>query len=136
VLYALLRKSSVTTFFDTVETGEGLTHILTKARWLGIVPMPRTSVVSRATADLRRWGTLIKWTTKDPVILASLHEAIVRLVQQIGPSGLAAVRNSVITTQRIAVFSDTNWRVEVEEATRNGRLLIPDEVLRHLKTFA
>ncbi len=40
------------TFYDSVDTSEGVAHILTKTRWLGVVPMPRTSVMPHRGTEL------------------------------------------------------------------------------------
>jgi hypothetical protein len=92
----------MSTYFKALDTSEGLVHVLTKSRWLGFIPMPHTSVMPHGTADLKRSGTLIKWTTRDATTLATLHEAVVRLVQQNGMSGLAEIGNSVKMTERVA----------------------------------
>src|SRR2546430_113210 len=81
--------------FEVFNTKEGEVHILTKRRWLFVFPIPHTSVVPRHGADLKRLGTFIKWTTNDPGTLATLHNAVIRLVEEIGISGLVEVANSV-----------------------------------------
>lgn len=123
-------------FFSALDTTEGLVHVLTKTRWLGFIPMPHTSVVPHGAADLKRLGTFIKWTTSDASTLATLHEAIVQLVQQNGVSGLVEIGNRVKMTDRIARTVGGDWRDIVKQAAQDGiSFPISDEVLRHIKTF-
>jgi hypothetical protein len=98
--------------------------------------MPHTSVVPQGTADLKRLGTFIKWTTRDSATLATLHEAIIRLVQQNGLSGLVEIGNSVKSTERIASAVGGDWRDIVKQAARDGvSFPISDEVLSYIKGF-
>lgn len=122
--------------FTLVETNEGLVHVVTKRRWLGVVPMPHTSVMPQE-ADLRRLGTFIKWSNTDTATLATLHEAIVSLLKEAGPSGLAEIRNSVRITKRLASAVGGDWHDIVKQANRDGvPFPILDEVLQYLKSFA
>jgi hypothetical protein len=126
----------MSTYFKALDTSEGLVHVLTKTRWLGFVPMPHTSVTPQGAADLKRLGTCIKWTTRDATTLATLHEAIVRLVQQNGVSGLAEIGSSVKMTERVASAVGGDWRDIVKQAARDGVAFpVPDEVLRYIKGF-
>ena len=98
--------------------------------------MPHTSVMPHGAADLKRLGTFIKWTTRDAATLATLHEAIIRLVQQSGHSGLAEIGNSVKMTKRVARAVGGDWRGIVRQAARDGATFpISDEVLRYIKDF-
>ena len=124
------------TYFKAIDTSEGLVHVLTKTRWLGLIPMPHTSVMPQGAADLKRLGTFIKWTTKDATTLATLHEATVRLVQQNGVSGLAEIGKSVKMTERVASAVGGDWHDIVKQAARDGVAFpVPDEVLRYIKGF-
>jgi hypothetical protein len=77
-----------------------------------------------------------KWTTRDATTLATLHEAIVRLVQQNGVSGLVEIGNSVKMTERVASTVGGDWRDIVKQAVRDGVAFpVPDEVLRYIKGF-
>jgi len=126
----------MSTYFKAVDTSEGSVHVLTKTRWLGFIPMPHTSVMPQGAADLKRLGTFIKWTTRDATTLATLHEAIVRLVQQNGVSGLVEIGNSVKMTERVASTVGGDWRDIVKQAVRDGVAFpVPDEVLRYIKGF-
>jgi hypothetical protein len=126
----------VGTYFKAIDTSEGLVHVLTKTRWLGLIPMPHTSVMPQGAADLKRLGTFIKWTTKDATTLATLHEATVRLVQQNGVSGLAEIGKSVKMTERVASAVGGDWHDIVKQAARDGVAFpVPDEVLRYIKGF-
>ncbi len=98
--------------------------------------MPHTSIMPHGTADLKRMGTFIKWTTTDTTTLATLHEAIVRLVQQNGLSGMVEIRNSIKTTERVASVVGGDWQDIVRQAAEHGvPFPIPDEVLTHVKSF-
>jgi hypothetical protein len=74
-----------------VDTSDGQAHVSTKSRWMGVIPMPHTGVLPYpcSAGEIKRVGTFIKWNTNDPATPANLHDAIVRLVQEIGASGLA-----------------------------------------------
>src|SRR6266496_2811120 len=61
-----------------------------------------TSVTPLRAGDLKGLGTFVKWTTSDPTVLATLHEAVVRLVQEIGISGMVEIANSVKMTAQVA----------------------------------
>ena len=126
----------MSTYFKALDTNEGQVHILTKTRWLGFFPMPHTSVMPRNASDLKRLGTFIKWTTKDPATLSTLHDAIVRLVEQVGISGLAEIGNSVKMTSRVAKTFGGSWQDIVKQAAEDGVAFpVPDDVLRHIKGF-
>ena len=89
-----------------VDTKEGQAHVSTKRRWMGVVSMPDTGVrpYPCSAGDLARLGTFIKWTTDDANVLARLHEAIVRLVQEVGVSGLVEIRNSARMTVAVLLL--------------------------------
>ena len=80
-----------------------MAHVSTKSRWMGVVPIPHTGIMPYpcGAGDLARLGTVIKWTSDDPALLAHLHEAIVSLVQEVGVSGLVEIRNSARMTQQL-----------------------------------
>jgi hypothetical protein len=104
------------------------------------VPMPHTSVTPRNAADLTRLGTFIKWTTNDPPMLAKLHDAIVRLVRDVGASGLVVFANDVRRIQRVAKTSGVRWHDVVdhivkEMAQEGVAFPVPDDVLRYIKGF-
>ena len=90
------------TFYDSVDTSEGVAHILTKTRWLGLVPMPRTSVMPHRGTELGRLGTAIRWTTKDAATLRTLHGRVLELVQQFGVSGIREIAHTARMTDRVA----------------------------------
>src|SRR5438046_14444 len=106
----------MSTYFKALDTSEGQVHVLTKTRWLGFVPMPHTSVTPHSAGDLKQLGTFIKWTTNDPATLATLHEAIIRLVEQVGISGLVDIGNSVKMTARVAKTFGGSWHDIVKQA--------------------
>ena len=126
----------MSTYFKVVDTNEGQVHVLTKTRWMGFVPMPHTSVTPRSAADLKRLGTFIKWTTNDPATLATLHDAIVCLVEQVGICGLVEIGNSVKMTARVAKTFGGSWHDILKQAAQNGVAFpVPDDVLRFMKGF-
>jgi hypothetical protein len=126
----------MSTYFKAFDTSEGQVHVLTKTRWMGFIPMPHTSVTPHSAADLKRLGTFIKWTTNDPVTLATLHDAIIRLVEQVGISGLVEIGNSVKMTSQVAKTFGGSWQDIVKQAAQDGVAFpVPDDVLRYIKGF-
>jgi len=126
----------MSTYFKSLNTNEGLVHVLTKTRYLGLIPMPRTSVMPHKAANLKRLGTFIKWTTNDPTVLAKLHDAIVSLVEEVGISGLFEIAHCVKMTERVVGRLGIDWRGAIKEAIQKGILPpVPDDVLRYIKGF-
>jgi hypothetical protein len=126
----------MSTYFKVLSTDEGLVHIVTKTRWMVFFPMPHTSVMPHNAPALKRLGTFIKWTTNDTVVLATLHDAIVRLVEQVGISGLVEIANSVKVTERVAKTFGGSWHDIVKQAAQDGVAFpVPDDVLRYIKGF-
>jgi hypothetical protein len=123
-------------YFKALETTEGRVHVITKSRWMGVVPMPYTSVVPHKAGDLARLGTFIRWATKDPAMLSTLHDSVVRLVEEVGISGLVEIANNEKRTERVAKTMGLTWRDLAEEAAKS-RASIPllDDVLKHVKRF-
>ena len=66
--------------------------------------------------DLRRLGTFIKWTTNEPAVLAPLHDAIVRLVEEVGISGLVEIANCVKMTEQVLGHLGIDWRDAIKDA--------------------
>lgn len=108
---------------------------------MAFVSMPHTGVTPYpcSAGDLAQLGTFIKWTTDDPVVLASLHEAIVRLVQEIGVSGLVEIRNSARMTEQVwKKFGGSGSGLQnvAEMAAQEGAPFpIPADVLKYVKGF-
>ena len=126
----------MSTFFKALDTSEGQVHVLTKTRWLGFVPMPHTSATPRSAGDLKRLGTFIKWTTGDSATLSTLHDGIVRLVEQVGISGLVEIGNSVKMTARVAKTLGGSWQDIIKQAAEDGAAFpVPDDVLQYIKGF-
>ena len=101
---------------------------------MGFFPMPHTSVTPRRAGDLKRFGTFIKWTTSDPATLSTLHDAIVRLVEQVGISGLVEIGNSVKMTETVAKTFGGSWHDIVKQAAQDGVAFpVPDDVFRYMK---
>ena len=126
----------MSTYFKALETSEGQVQVLTKTRWMGFIPMPHTSVVPHSAADLKHSGTFIKWTTKDPAVLATLHDAIVRLVGEVGIAGLVEIANSAKTTARVAKTFGGSWQDIVRQGAQDGvSFPVPEDVLKYIKGF-
>jgi hypothetical protein len=104
------------TYYDHVETSEGIVHVLTKTRYLWILPIPRTSVMPHSGSQLGRLGTMIKWITNDPATLHRLHSRVIELVREFGVSGIRDIANSARMSDRVA-------------------FPMPDDVLRYIKSF-
>lgn len=141
VVFYIIRKrlkndvgSNVGTYFNTLQTRDGQIHVLTKARWMGFIPMSRTSVMTHNAVDFKQFGTVIKWTTNDSATLASLHNAIVDLVKDIGIAGLVNIGHSIKMTTNVAKTFGGDWRDIVKQAAEDGVTLpIHDDVLRYIK---
>jgi len=130
----------MSTYFKALDTSEGQVCVLTKTRWMCFVPMPHTSVTPHSAADLTRLGVFIKWTTNDPPTLARLHDAILRLVEDVGISGLVVLANDMKAVQRAAKTSGLRWHDVVnhiidEMAQEGVAFPVPGDVLRYIKAF-
>ena len=124
-----------------VHTKEGQADVSTKSRWLYVFPMPHTGVMPYpcSATELKQFGTFIKWTTDNPAALAKLHESIVRLVGEIGVSGLVGIANTwkmAAPMWRVAGLTGTGAEV------MRGMVLegdfhfpMPADVLEYLKGF-
>ena len=128
-------------YSSIVKTNEGQAHVSTKSTWMYFVPMPHTGILPHpcSAGDLKRFGTFIKWTTNDPVVLSDLHDAIVHLVQEVGVSGLAEIRNSAKMTEGVWKASGgtgCGLKEVVGMAQQEGvSFPVPDEVLKYVKGF-
>ena len=87
-------------------------------------------------AQLKRLGTMIKWTTKDPTTLATLHSSIIRVVEQVGISGVREIADAARMSDRVAKTFGGGWRDVVASAAQDGvSFPVPDDVLRYVKGF-
>jgi hypothetical protein len=121
-----------------VDTKEGQAHVSTKSRWLYIFPMPHTGAMPYpcSATDLKRLSVFIKWNTNEPAMLATLHGAIVRTVEEFGISGLVEIANSAKMTQQVAKTFGGSWHDIVKQAAQDGVAFpLPDDVLRYIKGF-
>lgn len=124
-----------------VDTKEGQADISTKKKWMFLVPMPHTAVLPYPcpAADLARLGTFIKWTTSDAAVLATLHEAIVHLVEEVGVSGLVEIRNSARMAEQVwnaLAGPGSGLQAMAEMAAHDGASFpVPPVVLKHIKGF-
>jgi hypothetical protein len=85
----------------------------------------------RSAADLKHFGAFIKWITNDPAVLATLHDGIVRLVEQAGISGVVVFAHCVKRTKRLMTPFGERWR-DVVRQTQEVRA-VPDEVFKYIK---
>ena len=121
-----------------VDTKEGQAHVSTKSRWMYVFPMPHTGAMPYpcSTAGLKRLGVFIEWNTNDPVMLGTLHGAIVRSVQEFGISGLVEISNSTKMTQQVAKAFGGSWQDIIKQASDDGVAFpLPDDVIKYIKGF-
>lgn len=123
-------------YYDCVDTSEGIAHVLTKTRYLGIISLPRTSVMPHKGSELGRLGTEITWTTKDAAILRALHSRILELVREFGVSGIREIANSARMSDQVAKTFGGSWRDVVASAEQEGvPFPMPNDVLKYVKGF-
>ncbi|HEU5237357.1 MAG TPA: hypothetical protein VFU37_09465 [Pyrinomonadaceae bacterium] len=96
--------------------------------------MPHTGVLPHpcSAADLKRLGTVIKWTTNDPSVLKDLHQAIVSVVREVGISGLVDFATAA------KAFGGAGFGIEamVQMAAQDAiECPIPAKVLKFIKGF-
>src|SRR5207245_2029123 len=121
-----------------VDTKEGQAHVSTKSRWLYLFPMPHTGAMPYpcSATDLKRLGVFIKWNTNEPAMLAKLHGAIVRIVEEFGVSCLVEIANSAKMTQQVAKTFGGSWQDIVKQAAQDDVAFpLPDDVIRYIKGF-
>jgi hypothetical protein len=71
-----------------------------------------------------------------PSVLGTLHNAVVRLVQEIGISGMVEVANSVKMTTQVAHSFGGDWHDIIKQAAHDGVAFpVPDDVLKYVKGF-
>ena len=127
---------TVSTHFDAFDTSEGVVHVLTKTRWAIIIPMPHTSVMPHRGTQLARLGTMIKWTTKDPAVLATLHARVVDVVREVGISGMRDIADSARMSDRVAKTFGGTWQDVVRHAAEDGvPFPLPDDILPFIRGF-
>jgi hypothetical protein len=106
--------------------------------------MPRTSVMSAKASQFGRTSGCIRWKTTDPLILARLHGAVVRLVQELGLSDFAELADAARITQRArkAFMGDASGAAElalreiIELAAKDGIVFpVSEDVLRYIESF-
>jgi hypothetical protein len=127
-------------YVTTTKTPGGLVTVRTRQRYFfGLFPYPHTSVSPESAGELKRFGTVIKWTTDDPVQLEKLHGAVLLLVWEFGAPGLAEIANSAKMSERV-------WKALgrvgpglhklADEAGREGAPFpVPPEVLKYIRGF-
>lgn len=119
-----------------VNTDEGHVTVMTKSRWLAIIPIPHTSVVPESYSDLGRLGTFIRWLPSDAAALKAHHAAVVHLVEERGISGVARIAADEKAAARTAKTLGLTYQ-EMAEEVRNSRAPISDidDVIRFVKKF-
>ena len=129
----------MSSYFKVLDTGKGQVYVLTKRRWLFIIPMPHTSVMPRKGANLKRLGIFIKRTTDDPAMLATLHDAIVRLIEEVGISALAEIANNTKMTERVwKTFGGAGSGLHeiIKQSAQDGvGFPVPVDILKYIKGF-
>ncbi len=124
------------TYHDSIYTTDGSGYVVTKTRYLGIISLPRTSVMPKKGTELGRLGTAIIWTTNDPVILQLLHSRIVDLACEHGVAGIREIANSARVSDRVAKTFGGSWRDVIAAAAQDGVAFpMPADVLQYIKRF-
>ena len=96
--------------------------------------MPHTGVLPHpcSAADLKRHGTVIKWTTNDRSVLKDLHQAIVSVVQEAGISGLVDFANAA----KLFGGGASGMQDLVQMAAEDGlECPLPANILKFIKGF-
>src|SRR6266436_10281109 len=114
-------------YFEALDTPEGTVLVLTKTRWAMLVPMSHTSVMPHRGAELKNLGSTIKWDTKEPALLRTLHQSVVGLVKQIGLSGIRDVAETTRMAQDTAKMTSVDWREIVIRARASVKFPVPDD---------
>jgi len=129
-------RNTLTSLIQTLQTDDGPVHIITRNRWLYIFPLCYTSIVPNSRKDLGVQGAFIRWNTKDSAIFPSLHAAVVRLVQDVGISGLADIAIGEKRTHRVAKAMGISYRELCDEAIKSREPMpVLDDVLKHARNF-
>lgn len=126
----------MTSIFSSLETDEGLVHIITRNRWLYIFPLYYTSIVPNGRGDLAHKGTFIRWNTSEYTKLPSLHQAVIHLVEDIGISGVADMAVREKQTAHVAKAMGISYRELCYQAIKSRNPIpVLDDVLKHVKKF-
>ena len=103
--------------------------------------MPHTTIMPYpcSASELKQFGTFIKWNTNDLATLKTLHEAVVRLVAEVGAPGMVEIANSAKAAEQILkAFGGAGQGLQhiAEMASRDGAPFpIPPNVLKYVKGF-
>jgi len=123
-----------------VETADGQVQVMTKSRWMYVFSMPHTGIMAYppSGADFSR-GIFIKWTNDEPPVLQEMHETIVRLVKQVGTSGMTEIADSVKMTEQMWKLTGGSGSGIQEMATEAAQAGVPfpmpANTLKYLKGF-
>jgi hypothetical protein len=132
--------SNTLPYGTAVETLDGTIRVFTNQKgWFGLFLNPHTSIMPVNFADAGRLGTVILWNTIDPDQLFQLHEAIVKLVQEIGADGVAEIAKGAKLTEqawKIAGRSGSGFQEAVKQAGQQGiSFPISSEILNFIRGF-
>jgi hypothetical protein len=103
-----------------------------------VLPMPHTGVLPHpcSAADVTRLGTVIKWMTDDPVVLKDMHEAIIRIVQDVGVLRLSGAAMLIKAKKQAAKELGMPWsHDEIMRMALWDDFPIPADVLKFTKGF-
>ena len=96
--------------------------------------MPHTSVMPHGADELKHLGRSVKWTGSDPAALVALPNALVRLVQEVGISGLVKMAESIKMTEPVAKRSGGDRQDLIKPGGQGGDPFpMPDSVLNEVK---
>ena len=70
------------TILDRIETSEGTVIVITKTRYLWIVPLPRTSVMPWLAKQLVDRGVQFHWNTRKSDDLTFLHNSLLQVLRE------------------------------------------------------
>jgi hypothetical protein len=117
-----------------IDVKDGRAHVSTKSRWMFVLSMPHTGVLPHpcSAVDVKRLGTVIKWTTDDPAVLKKMHEAIVRVVQDIGVGGFFYAAQVAKTRKQVYGHS---WLQDMVQLATWGEFPTPADVVKLIKGF-
>lgn len=79
----------------SVQTAEGMVRIVTHDKACFVFPSPHTSIMPPGMTRSEYVGSTLQWKTRDPAVLADLHDHIAQLVQQLGATGMFEIGKSV-----------------------------------------
>ena len=80
------------TLLSKVQTADGEVTVITKARFLLLLGLSRTSVMPSRLAELGHLGVLFQWASDDPACLERLHNLLLQALREgVGISDLRGI---------------------------------------------